>query len=257
MTSLSESQIERYARQIVLPEIGGIGQSRLLASSVLVVGAGGLGCPLALYLAGAGIGRIGIVDDDRIEAGNLHRQIAYRSDQIGGDKAATLAAQLGALNPDCRAEPHLRRLTGDNADSIVTSYDIIADGTDNIATRRIVHDSAMRQGKSLVSASVQGMDGQLTIYRAFADEQAPCLHCHEGGQTAEAYLPSCASGGVLGPAAGIMAGMQATEIVKLIVGAETDLIGRLLLFDARTLETFSMQMARRANCEFCSNLPQK
>lgn len=256
-TTLDEARIQRYSRQIVLPEIGGHGQERLLATRVLLVGAGGLGCPVGLYLAGAGIGHIGIVDDDQVDASNLHRQIGFDTNKIGQSKARLLAQRLRALNPDCQSRAHDERLTDFNAPDLITQYDIIADGSDNLKTRRLVHDYAMRLGKPLISAAVQGMDGQLTVYRAFAGSADPCMYCRGSGEMDESLLPSCAGGGVLGPAAGVIGSLQAAETIKVALGIEPVLSGTLLLFDIKHTETMMLAMPSRDDCQFCASLHRK
>ena len=254
MTSLNETRIQRYARQIVLPEVGGVGQERLLNTRVLIVGAGGLGCPLALYLAGSGIGHIGIVDDDVVDESNLHRQIAFPEAAIGKSKAKILEAQVRTINSECAVSSIADRLDRHNAGALIGSFDIIADGSDNLETRKLVHDTAMQLGKPLVSAAVQGMDGQLTVYQAFLGPPHPCLYCQHAGETDETLLPSCAGGGVLGPVAGVMGTLQAVEIAKLALGHMQPLSGAMLIYDARHQDILTITLPRSDNCAFCESL---
>lgn len=246
--SLDDDALHRYARHIVLPEIGGRGQKRLLEASVLVIGMGGLGAPLTLYLAAAGIGRLGLVDDDVVDSTNLHRQVIFTEADIGRPKVEAAAARLGALAPGCRLEQHRCRLDRAAAKRLAPGYDLIVDGTDNAATRHLVHDAAMRARRPLVSASVQGVDGQLTIYRAYEGPPHPCLHCLFHDAPDDAMLPSCAQGGVLGPAAGLLGCLQAIAVVKVLLELGPDLSGTLLLVEALGPAIERMTFARRPEC---------
>jgi molybdopterin/thiamine biosynthesis adenylyltransferase len=243
---LDEERIHRHARQIVLPEIGGAGQLRLARSRVLIIGAGGLGSPLALYLAAAGIGTLGIVDHDTVELGNLQRQILHATADVGRAKTASAAARLAALDPTVRVEAHTLRLDADNADRLVAAYDVVADGSDNFATRALVQDACLRQGRPLVSAAVQGFEGQLGVFRPHLGPPEPCLRCLFAEPPAEDVLPSCAVGGVLGPAAGVVGCLQAVEVVKLLLGLEP--LRDLLLYDALGARLDRVRIARRAIC---------
>lgn len=251
---LDEPKIQRYARQIVLPEIGGSGQERLLASRVLVVGAGGLGCPLVAYLSAAGVGTIGVIDDDIVDVSNLHRQFFYTVRDVGLAKVEALAARCHALNPDCRIVPIKQRIDADNANGLLDGYDLVADGCDNLATRKAVHDAAMRGGMPLVSAAVQGLDGQLTTFRAFDGPPHPCLYCTIGPIVDEGLLPTCAAGGVLGPAAGVIGSLQAVETVKLCLGRDDDLSGKLIMYDANAQDFLNVRLTRQDDCPFCAAL---
>ena len=245
--SLSEAQIRRYARQIVLPEIGGVGQAKLLSSSVLVIGAGGLGSPLALYLAAAGVGRIGIVDHDVVEETNLQRQIAYAAADRGRLKVDAMADRLHSLEAGGEIITHDERLCADNAERLVGAYDIIADGCDDLDTRLLVHDVAMKLGKPLVSGAVQGLDGQITTYKAYLGDPHPCMRCFMGDTPSADGLPTCAQGGILGSAAGVVGSLQATEVIKECLGLP-GLSGRLLFYDAALADMTSMRLPRRAEC---------
>lgn len=246
--SLDDAALRRYARHIVLPEVGGRGQTRLLRSAVLIVGMGGLGAPVALYLAGAGVGRLGLVDDDVVDASNLHRQVIYTEADIGRPKVVAAAARLSALNPSILVEPHPERLSPDNAAARVAAYDVIVDGTDNAPTRRLVHDAAMCASRPLVAGSVQGVDGQLTVYRAFDGPPHPCLHCLFREAADDTLLPSCARAGVLGPAVGLVGSLQALAVIKVLLDLPPDLSGTLLHIDALAPAITPTRFARRPEC---------
>lgn len=249
--TLDERAVLRYARHIVLPEIGGQGQARLLAAKVLVVGAGGLGSPALLYLAAAGVGQLGIVDDDVVDRSNLHRQVLFDEADIGRPKVEAAAERLLRLAPDVRVQPLRQRLGAANATEILRGWDLVADGSDNFATRRAVHDACYDLRIPLVSASVQGMDGQLTTFVAWRGPPHPCFHCLFPEEPEARALPSCAQGGVLGPAAGVVGCLQAVEVIKELLGGFPGLSGRLLLYDARTCAFDTLRFGRRADCRFC------
>ena len=232
---LSEDDIRRYARHIVLPEVGGIGQARLLSARVLIVGAGGLGSPLGLYLAAAGVGTLGLVDDDRVELSNLHRQVAYGTADLGEPKVDSLARRIAAANSSVRIHRHPIHLDTGNAASLVAEYDIVADGSDSFGTRQAVHDACMRQGRTLVSASVQGVEGQITTFKPHLGAPHPCFRCLFPEPPAPGALPSCAQGGVLGPIAGVVGCLQAVEVMKEILGKLPSLSGTLVLYDGMTM----------------------
>lgn len=249
---LSEPQIQRYARQIVLPEIGGTGQQRLLDARVLIIGAGGLGSPLALYLAAAGVGTLGIVDDDVVELSNLQRQVAHRVAAIGQRKTVSLAASVAALDPAIRVVQHPLRLDEASAPELIPAYDLVADGSDSFATRMLVHDACRAAGRTLVSAAVQGMEGQLTVFKAHQGPPHPCFHCLFPDTPDPRATPSCAAGGVLGPAAGVMGSLQAVEVIKELLGDAPSLSGTLLLYDAMQAGLERLRFRRRPNCPSCS-----
>lgn len=252
MTSFTEQQLLRYARQIVLPEIGGIGQARLLAARVLVVGAGGLGSPLLLYLAAAGIGRLGIVDHDRVDLTNLHRQILHASDRVGEAKTASAAATLQAINPEIEVVQHPVRLDPANARQLVAAYDLVADGSDNFATRDAVHAACLAEGKTLISAAVQGLDGQLATFKAHLGPPHPCYRCLFPEAPPRGLIPSCAEGGVLGPVAGVLGCQQAIEVIKELVDLGDSLSGSLLLYDGAGPTLRRIALPRRPDCHHCS-----
>jgi molybdopterin-synthase adenylyltransferase len=245
---LSEEEIRRYARHIVLPELGGVGQLRLRAARVLVIGAGGLGSPVLLYLAAAGVGTLGVVDDDRVDLSNLHRQVLFDSEAQGRPKVAAAAERLQRLNPHLNVLTHETRLDAGNAAAIVRGYDLVADGSDNLATRLLVHDTCLALRLPLVSASVQGLDGQLTTYKAYLGDPHPCMRCLFDAGMAQDALPSCAQGGVLGPAAGVVGTLQAVEVVKELAGIGTSLSGTLLVYDAATPLLERVRIRRRPGC---------
>jgi adenylyltransferase/sulfurtransferase len=245
---LSEEEIRRYARHIVLPELGGIGQLRLRAARVLVVGAGGLGSPLLLYLAAAGVGTLGVIDDDRVEPSNLHRQVLFATADAGRAKVEAAAERIADANPRTRVAAHGVRLTAANAESIIGRYDLVADGSDNLATRLLVHDACRALERPLVSASVQALDGQLTTYKPYLGAPHPCMRCLFGGRIDASALPSCAQGGVLGPVAGVVGTLQAVEVVKELVGFGNSLSGTLLVYDAAAASIERIGVRRRAEC---------
>ncbi len=232
----SDAQIDRYARHLVLPEVGEDGQAKLLHSSVLVIGAGGLGSPLLLYLAAAGVGRLGVVDDDVVDLSNLQRQVVHDTSNIGLDKTISAKARLVEINPEVRAVPHRTRVTRETVMDLVSGYDLVADGSDNFPTRYLVNDACYLAGKTLVSAAIMRFDGQLTTFKAHqrsADqpEAHPCYRCLFGDQP-EDPKESCADVGVLGALAGTLGAMQATEVIKELLGIGDSLSGALLLYDA-------------------------
>jgi adenylyltransferase/sulfurtransferase len=247
-SSLSEEEIRRFARHIVLPELGGVGQARLREARVLVVGAGGLGCPLLLYLAAAGVGTLGVVDDDRVDLSNLHRQILFETAEQGRGKTQVAAERLRRHDPGVRVLAHEVRLDAGNARELVAGYDLIADGSDNLATRLLVHDAARALRRPLVSASVQGLDGQLTTYKAYLGSPHPCLRCVFDADLAADALPSCAQGGVLGPVAGVIGTLQAVEVIKELAGVGASLSGTLLVYDAAGACFDRIRLRRRPGC---------
>ncbi|HEX6642332.1 MAG TPA: molybdopterin-synthase adenylyltransferase MoeB [Thermoanaerobaculia bacterium] len=236
--------MDRYARQVTLPEIGVAGQAKLRRASVLIVGAGGLGSPAALYLAAAGVGTLGLVDFDRVDETNLHRQILYGTSSIGRPKLDAARERLEDLNPDVRIVTHDARLTSENALEIIRDYDMVLDGTDNFATRYLVNDACVLLGKPNVYGSIFRFDGQVSV---FSTNEGPCYRCLYPEPPPPGTVPSCAEGGVLGVLPGIVGSLQAAEAMKLITGAGEPLIGRLLLFDALRATFRTMRVPRR--CE--------
>jgi adenylyltransferase/sulfurtransferase len=233
--------MNRYQRQLTLPEFGPAGQERLSRGSVLVIGAGGLGSPAATYLAAAGVGRIGIVDFDRVDETNLHRQILYATSDVGREKVDAAGARLRDLNPEVQIETHQTRLTSENALELFLKYDVILDGTDNFATRYLVNDACKIAGKPNVYGSVFRFDGQVSV---FATETGPCYRCIYPEPPPPGTVPSCAEGGVLGVLPGVIGTLQATEAIKLLTGVGETLSGRLLLFDALRMTFRTMKLRR-------------
>jgi molybdopterin/thiamine biosynthesis adenylyltransferase len=251
MMEFTEAQMLRYARHIVLQEVGGSGQARLLGASVLMIGAGGLGSPLLLYLAAAGVGRLGVVDFDRVELANLHRQIAHPTASIGESKTESALAAARALNPEVALEAHALRLDAGNARALVENYDLVADGSDNFATRDALHGACLSHGIPLVSAAVQGFEGQLTTFKAHLGPPHPCYRCLFPDAPPEDLIPSCAQGGILGPAAGVMGTLQAVEVIKELLGIGEGLSGTLLLYDALHADVRRIRVARAPACPVC------
>ncbi|HYC06267.1 MAG TPA: molybdopterin-synthase adenylyltransferase MoeB [Azospirillaceae bacterium] len=252
---LSDSQVERYARHIMLKEVGGIGQERLLSSSVLVVGAGGLGSPLLLYLAAAGVGRLGVIDDDAVDLSNLQRQVLHDTASIGQPKVESAEARLFAINPDARVEAHRARLTRANVMALVGGYDLVADGSDNFATRFLLNDACYLAGKPLVSAAMLRFDGQLSTFKAHLGAPHPCYRCVFREPPPPGLVPSCAEGGVLGALAGAMGSLQAVEVLKELLGIGDSLSGRLMLYDALATGFRTIKIAKDPECPLCGAEP--
>lgn len=241
----------RYARHLALPEIGAPGQQKLADSSVLVVGAGGLGSPAALYLAAAGVGRIGLLDHDRIEVSNLQRQVLFATDQIGQGKAVTAQARLSALNPALRVDAHAEKLVAGNVERLFAPYDVVIDGTDRLATRYLVNDACVVMGKPLVSAAIHRFEGQAMTY---LPGRSPCYRCLYP-ESPEDLVPNCATAGVLGVLPGVMGSLQATEAIKVLLGIGEPLAGRLLVYDALALRFDEFRFSRRSDCAVCGTHP--
>jgi adenylyltransferase/sulfurtransferase len=254
--SLSDDEIERYARHIVLREVGGVGQARLKAARVLVVGAGGLGSPVILYLAAAGVGTIGVVDDDTVSLSNLQRQIAHRSVDIGRPKTASASDAVLAINPGVTVETHPVRLNASNAHDLIARYDIVADGSDNFATRFLINDTCFFARKTLVSAAVTEFDGQLATFKAYDRSAAyPCYRCIFPEPPPPGTVPSCSETGVLGAAAGVMGTLQALEVLKEIAGIGESMAGRLLVYDALTTNFRRLSVKPDPACALCGRSP--
>jgi molybdopterin/thiamine biosynthesis adenylyltransferase len=250
-----DDQLHRYARHIILQEVGGVGQAKLLASRVLVIGAGGLGSPVLLYLAAASVGTLGVIDDDRVDLSNLQRQVLHRTDGVGVQKVDSAAAALTALNPDVTIERHATRLTADNAADLIARYDIIADGSDNFATRYLVNDASFFAKKTLVSAAILQFDGQLTTFKPHERGDHPCYRCLFAAPPAADATATCSSAGVLGALAGTLGTLQATEVIKEILGIGRSLSGELLLYDALSVTFRKLKFKRRADCALCGAQP--
>ncbi len=246
----SEDEIRRYSRHILLQDVGGIGQAKLKVARVLVVGAGGLGSPLTLYLAAAGVGTIGVVDHDRLELSNLQRQIAHTTDRIGQPKAHSAVLAAHAINPEIRLEPHDVRLDADNVAELIARYDIVCDGTDNFATRFLLADACVLGRRTLVSAAVLRFEGQLSVFKPH--ETGPCYRCLYSEAPPEGTVPTCSEAGVLGAVTGVMGTLQATEVLKEILGIGESLAGKLLIWDALATRFRSVRLRPDPNCALCS-----
>ncbi len=247
----TDSQMRRYSRHILLPEIGGMGQSRLLESRVLVIGAGGLGSPVILYLAAAGVGTIAVADDDVVDLSNLQRQVLHTTARIGEPKVESAATTIGAINPDVRLVPLRLRLDRDNIRSVIRDYSVIADGSDNFPTRFLVNDACRLEDKTLVSAAILRFDGQLSTFRP----GGPCYRCIYREAPSDAQIPTCSSAGVLGAIAGVMGSLQATEVVKELLGIGDSLSGRLLIYDALSVLFRTVKVPRDKGCPLCGETP--
>ena len=248
----TENQIHRYARHILLPEVGGIGQARLLSAKVLVVGAGGLGSPLILYLAAAGVGTIGVIDDDVVDLSNLQRQVLHETAGVGLSKVDSAAQRVRALNPDVRLVPIRARFEADNARELVRDWDVVADGSDNFATRFLVNDACWLEGRTLVSAAILRFDGQLATFKP----GGPCYRCIFHEEPPEGTAPSCAEAGVLGAVAGMLGTMQANEVLKELLGLGTGMAGRLLIVDALSMTFRDVRVKRDPECPLCGDHPR-
>src|ERR1700674_5185279 len=249
---LTPSERSRYARHLILPQIGEEGQEKLKRASVVIVGAGGLGSPVALYLAAAGVGRIGLVDFDRVDATNLHRQILYGTSDVGTPKLDAARARLNDLNPEIRVDIHEAMLTSSNAMEILRDYELIIDGTDNFPTRYLVNDACVLLGKPNVYGSIFRFEGQASVFDA---RHGPCYRCLYPEPPPPNLVPSCAEGGVLGVLPGVIGTIQATEAIKFITGAGESLLGRLLLFDALQMTFRQLRLRKDPNCAICGEHP--
>jgi molybdopterin/thiamine biosynthesis adenylyltransferase len=249
--AFSEVELNRYARHIILREIGGPGQARLRAARVLVVGAGGLGSPVLLYLAAAGVGTIGVIDDDVVEGSNLQRQIVHADDRIGMPKVASAMAGMTALNPFVTVRPYHRRLTAEIADALVADYDLVLDGSDSFATRQVVNAACVRAGVPLIGGAIAQWEGQVSLYDPARG--APCHACIF--PEPPGHAPSCAEAGVAAPLPGIIGAVMATEAIKHLTGAGTTLAGRMMIHDALHGETRTITLHRRAGCAVCGAAP--
>jgi len=247
-SSFSAEQRRRYSRHLMLPEVGEEGQRKLLAASVFLVGAGGLGSPAALYLAAAGVGTLGVVDDDVVDASNLQRQVLHATDRIGTPKVDSARRTLAGLNPDVTVVPHRTRLTKENVFDLLAPYDVIVDGSDNFATRYLINDACVLLGKPNVHGSIFRFEGQATV---FLVDAGPCYRCLFPAPPPPELAPHCAEAGVLGVLPGTVGLLQATEAIKLILGIGDPLIGRLLTYDALAAEFRVLKLSRDPDCPIC------
>jgi len=248
---LSDAQFERYARHLVLDEVGEEGQLKLLQSRVLVVGAGGLGSPLLLYLAAAGVGTLGIIDDDAVDLSNLQRQIVHPTESIGVAKVESARRTLVHVNPEVKVETHQARLNEANVAAVVRAYDLVADGSDNFATRYLLNDACYRLKKPLVGAALSPFDGQLSTFKAYLGPPHPCYRCLFREAPPPDSVPRCDTAGILGAIAGVMGTLQATEVLKELLGIGESLSGTLLVYDALRADFHRIKLPRDPDCPTC------
>ncbi|MEE3040209.1 MAG: molybdopterin-synthase adenylyltransferase MoeB [Candidatus Latescibacterota bacterium] len=250
---LSDEDLQRYSRHILLPEVGEQGQQQLLKGKVLLIGAGGLGCPTALYLAAAGVGTIGLVDADVVDKSNLQRQILFSEEMIGKPKVEAARERLLQLNPGITINTHFELLTSANAMQVLDGYDIIVNGCDNFPTRYLVNDAAVLSGKPVVDGSIFRFEGQATVYDSA--DGGPCYRCLYPEPPPPGEVPSCAEGGVLGVLPGTIAMVQSTEVIKLILGTGSPLVGRMMLYDALDMKFRELKLRRNTECPVCGDAP--
>ena len=254
LDDITDEQLERYARHIIMDEVGDLGQQKLLAAKVLVIGAGGLGAAMLTYLAAAGVGTIGVIDDDVVDLTNLQRQVIHTTHDIGENKAVNAAKRMLAINPDITVNVYSERLDASNVATIMAEYEIVADGCDNFATRLLVSDTAVALKKTLVSAALGRFDGQLATFAPHlgtADSPLPCYRCFMPADPGPNAQKSCSDVGVLGPVAGIIGTMQATEVVKIIMGIGGSLVGKILIFDALDMRSRVIALPADPACPIC------
>lgn len=254
---MNTDQEIRYSRNITLKEISKNGQEKLLKSSVLVIGAGGLGSPLLLYLAASGIGNIGVIDDDKVDLSNLQRQIIHETSDIGCLKTESALESIYDLNPEINVEIFSEKLAEENISQIIRKYDVVADGSDNFETRFLVNDICYKEKKILVSAAIGGFSGQLYVFKAFADDKFPCYRCLYSDIPPLGTAPKCSESGVLGSVAGTMGTWQATEIIKEILDIGESLAGYFIIFDALTSESRKVKIKPDPKCKCCGISPNK
>jgi molybdopterin/thiamine biosynthesis adenylyltransferase/rhodanese-related sulfurtransferase len=259
---LTEAQRERYSRHILLPEVGEAGQAKLLKSKVLLLGAGGLGSPAALYLAAAGVGTLGVVDADVVDASNLQRQIIHATSRVGTPKVESAGKAIAELNPDVKVVPHGERMTSANVERLFADYEVIVDGTDNFPTRYLVNDASVFMGKPVVHGSIFRFDGQVTTFipekaakKLGLAESSPCYRCLYPEPPPPHLAPSCQEAGVLGILCGIIGTLQATEAIKILLGRGTTLAGRLLTYDSLKMKFRELRLRRALDCPVCGTKP--
>ncbi len=247
----TDSQFERYARHLILDEVGEEGQAKLLQSKVLVVGAGGLGAPMLLYLAAAGVGTIGVIDDDTVDLSNLQRQVIHMTDQVGRPKVESAVQLLARLNPDVKVIPYQQRITADNAADIIGGFDLVADGSDNFTTRFLLNDACYLAGKTLVSAALLRFDAQISVFKAHLGPPHPCYRCLFPERPPDDLIPRCEQAGILGAIAGMVGSLQATEVLKEIIGVGESLSGHLLVYDGLDTMFRKIKTRRDPACALC------
>jgi len=255
MFKFTEEQIKRYARHIILPEVGGKGQEKLLNSKVLVIGAGGLGSPAILYLAAAGVGTIGIVDFDVVDFSNLQRQVIHNTERVGTPKVESAKRTVEMLNPDVKVIAYNTRISKENIMDIIKDYDVVLDGTDNFPTRFLINDACYFAGKPLVSAAMLRFEGQVSVFDFRNKENSPCYRCLFPEPPPPGLVPSCQEAGILGSIGGIMGCIQATEAIKLILGIGEPLVGKLLIMDALSMDFRKVKLRKDPNCPLCGEKP--
>ena len=255
MTDWTDDQLERYSRHILLPEVGGVGQKKLLAASVLVVGAGGLGAPMLQYLAAAGVGRLGVIDADTVDLSNLQRQIIHRTQDVGVSKAESAARMIRDLNPDVTVDIYRERITAKKALDIIAKYDIVADGTDNFPTRYLLNDACHLAGKTLVSGALLRFEGQLSVFKSHLGDGHPCYRCLFPEPPAPGTVPSCSEAGVFGAVAGAVGVQQAVEVLKEILGIGDSLSGRFMMYDGLYTEWQNIKLRKNPACALCGDEP--
>ena len=252
--TLTHDQLERYSRHVLIPEVGEEGQLRLLDSKVLLIGAGGLGSPAAVYLAAAGVGTLGVIDADIVDVSNLQRQIVHTVDRVGQPKVDSAEVAIKGINPEVNVVKYTERLTSANVLEVISGYDVIVDGTDNFPTRYLLNDASLVAGIPVVHGSIYQFEGSVTVYSPY---HGPCYRCQFPEPPPPELAPSCAEGGVLGVLPGVIGTLQATEAIKLVLGIGDPLVGRQLRYDALTMEFVELRMHRDPNCPVCSKDPSE
>lgn len=252
MIEFTDEQIERYSRHIILPEVGGAGQQKMLEARILLLGAGGLGSPAAYYLAAAGIGNLGIVDFDQVDLSNLQRQIIHSTERIGMLKTESAKKTIQALNPDVNVTLYNQKIDSSNILSIIKDYDYVVDGSDNFPTRYLVNDACVMENKTLVHGSIYRFEGQVTVFKP---NSGPCYRCLYPEPPPPGMSPNCQEGGVLGVLAGIIGNLQVVEVLKLILGIGEPLVGKLLIYDALKTEFRNLNLRKDASCPLCGEEP--
>jgi len=255
MNEISDEQLMRYARHVVLEEVGEEGQIKLLGSSVLVIGAGGLGSPVLMYLAAAGVGTLGVVDDDVVDITNLQRQIVHETKDIDRPKVESAAARLRAINPEVMVNRHSCRIVPENAIEMIGQYDLVLDGSDNFDTRYMINDACFLAKTTLVSAALLRFEGQITTIKAYKRDEAPCYRCIFPRPPAPGTVPRCEQAGIFGSVAGVLGTMQATEALKELLGIGRSLSGRLVLYDAMNSDIRSLKVRPDPACALCGDNP--
>jgi adenylyltransferase/sulfurtransferase len=252
MIDFTDEQIERYSRHIILPEVGGAGQQKMLEARVLLLGAGGLGSPAAYYLAAAGIGNLGIVDFDTVDLSNLQRQIIHSTERIGMLKTESAKKTIQALNPDVKVTLHNEKLDSGNIIKLLENYDYVVDGSDNFPTRYLVNDACVMKNKTLIHGSIYRFEGQVTVFKS---DEGPCYRCLYPEPPPPGMVPNCQEGGVLGVLAGVIGNLQVVETLKLILGIGKPLIGKLLIYDALNTEFRNLKLRKDPKCPVCGEQP--